>query len=166
MNGLPPVSRVDDARRQVERGQQREGLRVHQHEARVLDADADGDDPPGAVERDRRALGPQERGGALHRAPERARTGVGVGLVGVVVDVAAPVRRHERVARHGGRLHGLGLVRRTDERRDAAGLGAFRDRHGGDGGERRGREDEGSRERYDARRQEPAAQSPEHPPLG
>src|SRR5436190_637743 len=111
-NELPIFSpRASDLTAPVERSTVPTTPAAEQHELRVLDADADSDDPPGLVERDRRALGALERGSSLHVAPERARARVGVRLVGVVVDVAPAVRRHEGVRRHARRLHRLGLRR-------------------------------------------------------
>ena len=69
---------------------------------------------------------------AAHVAAERAGVAVGVGLVGVVVDVAAPVRRHERVARRVRRLDG---VRRGGRAAEQLEPGELR----GDLGDRRGR---------------------------
>ena len=86
------------ARRQLVGGEGRQCLRVEHPQRRADGGDADRDDPALAVERHRGALGGEHRAGDLGVATERTGHVVGVGLVGVVVDVAALVGGHERVA--------------------------------------------------------------------
>src|SRR5262249_10729343 len=100
-----------------EDGLDAECRRVEPEEPRPVDADADGHDAARRVEGERRAFRAEERRDLQGRATERAGTGVRVGLVRVVVDVAPPVRSHERVlwygrAANGSRGGGSAEVRR------------------------------------------------------
>jgi hypothetical protein len=89
------------------------------------------------VERERSAQGgPHRARERLGRAPDRAGPAVGVGHPGVVVDVAARIRRHERVARRPRVRDGVRRGGRALERREG-GPQRVDDRVGGRGrGER------------------------------
>ena len=124
------------ARRQGELGQHVEGLGVEHPQVDGLDAHADREQPAPPVEGDRRALLGEERRDDLGGVAERAGRGAGVGLVGVVVEVAAPVGGHERVPRReAGVRDRPGLAGLAEERDDAVATGVLGD---GDRGSRRG----------------------------
>ena len=119
-----------DARREREERESVEGVRVDQLELRPIEPDAHGHETSLGVERGGRALAAEERRGALHRVAERTGLRVAVGHVGVVVQVAAAVRRHERVLRRGGPAYRVRLGGRADEHRQRGGIGAFGDGNG------------------------------------
>ena len=127
---------VHHARGQRHRRQQLEGIRVEHHQPGPVHADTDRDDSPGSVEDDRRALRDQEGRATLHVRPERPRGRIGVGHIRVVVDVAAAVRRHERVRRDCRRSHLLRGGLPAEEGRRRRCLWSFRDRLRGLAGER------------------------------
>ena len=92
------------ARRQVVGREHLEARRVHHRHDRPVEADAEHDDAPLAVETRRGAFARRKRRVGLDVVAERPAPRVGVGLVGVGVDVAEPVRGHVGVARDlGGR---------------------------------------------------------------
>ena len=148
--------RPRSTRRQLLGGQRRQRRGVQHPQGRALRGDADGDDAAAAVEGDRCALGREQGAGDLRVAPQWSRTVVGVGLVGVVVDVAATVGRHERVP--GDPLRAVGPRARgmagevPDDR--VAGVG-------GDG-RRRSRALRGERGRQSEREQQGQDQTPGH----
>ena len=131
------------ARRERKDGEQVERRRVEHREPRPLEADADGDDPAGGVEGERCALGVLLRRENLGAAAERPAAHVGVGLVGVVVDVAASVGRHEGVLGNDGCGHRARRGGRADEGGDGRGEGIVRDGRGARGGGEREHAGEG-----------------------
>ena len=124
------------ARRERKGGLGVEGLGVDHGQHRSLDADADGDHPPLAVEGEGAAFGVLQGRPGLRRAAERAGPDVGIGLVRVVVDVAAIVRGHERMAGHAERVHAPRHRRRTDEGGHRIGSRILGDRDGRLAGDR------------------------------
>ena len=130
------------AGRQRHHGLGRERLRVDEDELGALDADANGHDAPRAVERERAALRALERRASLRRAAERPGRDVRVRHVGVVVDVAPAVRRHERMLRDPWRRDAAGHRGRAEERRDRVRLRALGDRGGWHVGRRGPRQDD------------------------
>ena len=119
-------------------GEQLERLRVdHSHLRRRDQGRADAHNESTRVERQRPAQRGRHRVRRRHgRAPERPGPAVGVGHPGVVVDVAARVRRHEGVAR---RLRVRELLRAGRRALVPRQRGAERveDRRGGGGGRER-----------------------------
>ena len=103
------------ARRERHHRQQVERVGIEHRQARPFEPDADRHDPALAVERQRPALRALEGGAGFHAVAERPRPEVRVGHVGVVVQVAPPVRSHERVLGHRWRGYAAGLRGRADE---------------------------------------------------
>ena len=134
-------------RREREGGLRVEGLGIDHGQHRSLDTDTDGDHPPLAVERQGATLGVLQGRADLGRAAERSRPDVGVGLVRIVVDVAPPVRGHERVLGHAERAHALRHRRRTDEGGYRIGSRILGDRDGRLAGDRPRRESQGGERR-------------------
>ncbi len=139
---VPATREVGEHRGANLPGRQREhrlggqGMRVHQHQSRTLHPDADRQDPPLSVERHRCALGHVERRLNHHVPAERSGAGVRVGHVGIAVDVAAPVGRHERVLRHPRGPDRLRVCGSAEERLRRIRAGVLRDgdrRHRGGG---------------------------------
>ena len=89
------------ARRQGERGQRSQRVGVEHVQLRSGDTHAHRHDPAAAVKGDRSAVMLQLGRERDRRAPQRPGPGVAVGLPGIVVDLRAPVRGHERVAGRG-----------------------------------------------------------------
>ena len=124
------VARARHARRQRVAGDGVERDRVQQPQRGAVEADAHGHQTPARVEGDRRALG--RVGGRRRRdaaGAQRAGAAVGVGLVGVDVDVRLPVRSHVRVARRSGRGDRLRGGRAAQELVEPGRPGTLRDRH-------------------------------------
>ena len=130
--------------RHVVGGEQLERLRVdHPHLRRRDQRRADAHQVPARVERERPAQRRRHRVRERHgRAAQRPGPAVGVGHPGVVVDVAARVRRHEGVARRLRVAELLGGGRRALVPRQG-GAERVEDRLGGRGGREREHDCEG-----------------------
>ena len=127
--------RRDDTIGQLVLGDRVERPWVHQPQVDLAGRDAGGDQTAAAVEGDRDPARAQPdraaeelREGAC-APPQRTRGAVCVGLVGVVVDVGAPIRRHEGMARDARPPDGPRGRRAAAERIEAGELGGIlRDR--------------------------------------
>ena len=141
--------RAGGARREVHLSDHLKRVRVEHRQDRPVEAHAHGHQPAKAVESDRGALAEVERRARAEVVAERPRLQVRVGLVGVVVDVRAPVGRHERLLRHRLGADGTRGGGVPDEARDVRRQGVLRDRwrrlprHLGTGQRRRAERREG-----------------------
>ena len=97
---LEDVSADALARRQRQRRPPFERAGVEQLVSRSGETHADRHDSPGRVEGDRAAVSALRRCDHLQPAAQRSGSSVGVGLIGVDMQVAASVGGHERMARH------------------------------------------------------------------
>ena len=116
------------SRRKLQAGQLVQRVGLEHHQARALEPYADGDQAATAIEGVRGAVGRLGAGGAAHAAPERPEPAVAVGLPCVGVEVAEPVRGHERMTGRFGGEHRVGIGGGSHEYRQLVRVGALDDR--------------------------------------